>query len=423
MAVVIGVCASALIFQAKLNAATGLDNSFNTVLDGAVASIALQADGKIVVGGAFTTVNGTARNYFARLNADGLLDETFAPASRPAQFVSRVLVVNSNIYISAGDGLRRFDTSGNLQWHYPMNAATFTVDPQQRVIFGGQFTRVEGQYHRNIARLTTSGAIDSTFATAIGCCAGESVDALAVQGNAVLVGGLFQSVNATSVVSHMARINADGSVDNSFSASATPRVLAFALTPDGKFFRASEQALVRHLANGADDPAFTPASAGGSSEDRFTTVTVGADGKPLVGGNFTFDGGASRSYVARFNSDGSRDNSFSVSPDAPVQTIAVQPDGRVLIGGAFTTVDGVSRIGLARVQSQTAAPALAISASVHAVVVSWPQSGQTFALESKALSDNTWAPVPVAPVVANGRNFVTNSPAGAGQLFRLCLKP
>ncbi|MDP3209074.1 MAG: hypothetical protein Q8M65_07985, partial [Rhodoglobus sp.] len=69
---------------ARLNADGTLDASFNPALSGSsgttdmVKAIALQADGKIVVGGNLTTVNGTARARLARLNSDGTLDTAFA---------------------------------------------------------------------------------------------------------------------------------------------------------------------------------------------------------------------------------------------------------------------------------------------------------------------------------------------------------
>jgi len=421
-AVTVGLSA-VFVCTAALHAETPLDDSFRASLNGPVSSIALQADGKIVIGGGFTSVNGVAKSYLARLNADGSLDESFAPSSPPAQFVSRVQVVDAKIYVGAGDGLRRFDASGALDWHYAMSAAAFAVDAQQRVIFGGQFTRIENQPHRNLARLTAVGALDTTFNAAIGCCAGESVDALAAQGDAVLVGGLFQSVNGTSA-SHFARVAADGSLDSSFAGNATPRVLAIVPTTDGKIIRVSEQTLARHLANGADDPGFAPVSSGGSSEDRFVTAAVGADGKPIVGGNFTFDGGATRTYVARFNADGSLDTSFAVTPNAQVNAIAVQPDGNVLIGGWFTEVNGVARTGLARISASSGGPvfngpALNIAAGANGtVVLSWPAVG-AFSLEARTLVGNTWNAVSGTPQTIGGTNFLAVSPSGAGQWFRL----
>ena len=394
-------------YATALHAGTPLDGTFNASLNGSVSSIALQSDGKIIIGGGFTTVNGVAKSYIARLNADGSIDDSFAPTTPPGQPVSRVTVVGSDVYVSAGDGVRRFNSTGAQAWHYAMNVPAFAVDSQQRVIIGGQFSRVDGQPHRNIARLTSSGVIDSTFSTAIGCCAGEGVNALATQGDAIFVGGLFQSINESNIVSHFARIGSDGSLDGTFNGAATPRVLAIVPMADGKVLRVSEQTMAMHLASGADDSSFIPVSAGGSSEDRFATATVDGSGRVVAGGNFTTDGGATRSYVARYNSDGSPDSSFAISPNGQVNTVAVQADGRVLIGGWFTEVNGTAHVGLARVQLEEAGPALnklhITGGPSGSVVLSWAQGG-SHVLETRTLSGGAWTQVSAAPTVANGMN-------------------
>jgi len=68
---------------ARLNADGSLDDTFDPGGGGnnSVYSIALQLDGKIVIGGAFTIFNGSVRNNVVRLNADGTLDNTFNPGS------------------------------------------------------------------------------------------------------------------------------------------------------------------------------------------------------------------------------------------------------------------------------------------------------------------------------------------------------
>jgi uncharacterized delta-60 repeat protein len=70
---------------ARLNTNGTLDLSFNPTNgpDFAVNSILSQANGKIVIGGFFTSVNGTARKYVARLNSDGSLDSGFNPGLGP----------------------------------------------------------------------------------------------------------------------------------------------------------------------------------------------------------------------------------------------------------------------------------------------------------------------------------------------------
>lgn len=411
-------CIAALVGATLCRAQSAVDASFNPRFNGFISTIALQSDGKILVGGNFTSVNGSAHNYLVRLNADGSVDSAFAPASAPAQFVSRIVVADSKIYAAAGDGLRRFSASGALDWIYPMSLRAFAVDSQQRVVFGGQFTRIENQSHRNLARLAANGTLDTTFTPAIGCCAGEGVEAVLVQGDAVVIGGLFQSVNG-SAAAHFARINGDGSADASFQGSADPFVLAMAATVDGKILRASQQTLARHLSDGAPDPTFANAFAGGSTDDRFVAVAAQPDGKAVVGGSFMLNGSTTRSYVARLNVDGTVDSSFAIQPNDSVQAIAVQPDGGVLLGGNFTEVNGVPCSGLARVVISR--PALNISAATaDRVILSWPTGLVNVRLESRALNEKGWAPLPNVPTIVGGTAYVTNFTSANGRLYRLC---
>ena len=55
---------------ARLDATTGLADSFDPNANGGVNSIAVQADGKILAGGTFTSIGGQTRNLFARLSND-----------------------------------------------------------------------------------------------------------------------------------------------------------------------------------------------------------------------------------------------------------------------------------------------------------------------------------------------------------------
>jgi uncharacterized delta-60 repeat protein len=401
----------------------GLDPSFRPDIVGLVSTVAVQPDGKVLVGGNFSSVNGAPRNYLARLNADGSLDGTFASSNGPGQYVNRVLVAGSKIYVGAGDGLRRYAFDGTLEWIYPMSVAAFAVDAQERVVLGGQFVRMENNYHRNIARLTAAGVLDTAFTTAIGCCAGEGVYAVATQGDAILAGGAFQSVNATNVASSFARINADGSLDSSFVVTAESPVLSIAVASDGTIYRASEETLARHLSTGALDPAFAPVSAGGSSEDRFVTVIAQTDGKAIVGGDFTLDG-TTRSYLARFEADGTRDESLDIRPDGSVQAMAVQTDGDVLIAGNFTHVNGQARAGLARVsQSATGSPSvpslIVNRGASGSIVLSWPAPQVNCTLQSRELDGDTWNDVEDAPVIVNGMITVTTPANGGGRIYRL----
>src|SRR6476660_7666755 len=87
-------------------------------------------------------------------------------------------------------------------------------------------------------------------------------------------------------------------------------------------------------------------------------LAVQADGKILVGGDFTmldpavtvFDGTGTR--FGRLFPDGTLDRAFANTwADQPVETIALQPDGKILVGGSFTILCGSLRNHLARLNA------------------------------------------------------------------------
>jgi uncharacterized delta-60 repeat protein len=98
-------------------------------VNGRVYSLTVQPDGRIVIGGEFTTVNGVSRNFVARLNADGSLDTTFL------------------------SGLAGPDDS----------VQSLAVQSDGHVLIGGFFTTVGGVSRNNVARLNADGSLDTTF--------------------------------------------------------------------------------------------------------------------------------------------------------------------------------------------------------------------------------------------------------------------
>ena len=81
-------------------------------------------------------------------------------------------------------------------------------------------------------------------------------------------------------------------------------------------------------------------------------VAVQADGKVLIGGDFTQVNGVARTYLARLHADGTLDTSFAPTLNqSPVLAIAALSDGKIMIGGDFTTVNGVARSRLAQLNA------------------------------------------------------------------------
>lgn len=116
------------------------------------------------------------------------------------------------------------------------------------------------------------------------------------------------------------------------------------------FNGASRNYIARLNADGSLDTSFNP----GTGRNRWVdTTAIQADGKILIGGDFTSYNGTSINRIARLNEDGSLDTSFNPGTGAGnwVFTTALQPDGKILIGGFFTSYNSISRSGIARLNA------------------------------------------------------------------------
>src|SRR5437899_6799903 len=79
-----------------------------------------------------------------------------------------------------------------------------------------------------------------------------------------------------------------------------------------------------------------------------SSLAVQADGKILVGGDFTTLGGQSRIGIGRLNADGTLDTSFNPGTDGVVESTAAQEAERIVVGGGLTTLGGQRRNNIVR---------------------------------------------------------------------------
>ena len=309
---------------ARLNADGSLDASFNPGAGAnlSVWTIAHQPDGKILIGGDFTSYNGTSINRIARLNADGSLDTSFNPGT-------------------GVDG----------------SVLTLVLQPNGKILIGGTFRSYNGTTRDIIARLNSDGSLDASFN--LGTGPNNSVFSIALQADGkILIGGAFTSYNGTSI-NRIARLNSDGSLDSAFNpdTGASSIVETTEIQPDGKILIGGEftsyngtsiNRIARLNANGSLDSSF---NTGTGANNLVGTIAIQPDGKILLGGNFTSYNGTTRNYFARLNANGSLDTSFNpgTGANSVVETTALQPDRKVLIGGYFTDYNGVSRLRIARI--------------------------------------------------------------------------
>ena len=216
--------------------------------------MALQPDGRVLIGGEFTSVGGAPRNRIARLNSNGALDNTFDPASG----------ANGIVYSIARQ------TNG-------------------RVLLGGAFTQLRDTTRPSIGRLISDGSLDLSFDPGTGC--DDTVYTVVLQDEgAILLGGLFTSYNQTRRVG-IARIFNNGPLDTSFMDTAYNQ---FAGVPT-------------HFFNPAVEPhnfiftiSLDPST---NSSGLFTTNVIVGGGFTRVGGGFSRDDMRNRNNFARLTGE------------------------------------------------------------------------------------------------------------------------
>jgi len=218
----------------------GLDNSFRpgNGANAAVRGMALQPDDRVLVAGDFTEYNDTSRNGFARLNPDGSLDLTFDIGTgadgtvRALGFVPdgfggfKVLVGGDFVFINGEfrPGIAQLNPNGSIDLNFNpgagVNGTVYAVAVQTdgKIIIAGDFTLVDGKPYGNIARLNSDGTVDTSFIPGLG--ANGSIYSLALQDDGkVLLGGIFTSYNNTRRMG-LARLRLNGSLDTSFMDTA-----------------------------------------------------------------------------------------------------------------------------------------------------------------------------------------------------------
>ncbi|MFY0615440.1 MAG: hypothetical protein JXQ99_28180 [Hyphomicrobiaceae bacterium] len=298
-------------------------------------SVAVQADGKILVAGA-----SDGNFALVRYNSDGSLDSSF-------DF----------------DGVATIDFGG-----YADTGFGVTVQTDGKILVAGQGNG-GASFDFALARYNADGTLDTSFdfdgvvTTDISTNSVDVARSVAVQVDGkILVAGA--SVGGGSQFA-LARYNADGSLDTSFDSdgivttgfgSSNDQGASVTVQDDGKMLVAGHStlggggfnfALARYNADGSPDVSFDFDGAAttniGASFDQGRSVTVQADGKILVAGIADTGGGNFDFALARYNADGSLDPSFDtdgiVTTDIAVssfdqgQSVALQADGKILVAG------------------------------------------------------------------------------------------
>lgn len=274
-----------------------LDYSFKPVIrgsdsdwDGRIRDLSVLPDGKVLIAGWFTEVNGKPRSGLACFNGDGSLAPTFqTPLSR--------------------------------QDANPVSVSHITTLPDGRVYIAGGFDSVNGAPRPGFARLLPDGSLDESFAPAISAISWFST---VVQPDGKIIaytdGGLV-------------RVNETGSRDGSFVPTplTNRNINLFVEHGDGKLLVTdSDGQMIRLNTDGSRDDSFRNVSLGGPA----SSLLVQTDYKILVAGWFNKDMPGIK--LVRLNADGSPDSSFdsgAVVPRYDSQAITLAENGKILLLG------------------------------------------------------------------------------------------
>jgi uncharacterized delta-60 repeat protein len=364
-------------------------------------SAAIQTDGKIVVAGYSSGEGGSSVHDFAlaRYNSDGSLDTTFDGDGKVTTDFGgdfdgaySVAIQGDGKIVVAGESyngskqfdfaLARYNSNGSLD-------ITFDGDGKVLTNFGGFDTArsvaiqsdgkivVAGESYdgsnRNfaLARYNSDGSLDTTFdddgkvTTDFGENLYDRAYSAAIQtdGKIVVAGSSADSINE---VFALARYNTNGSLDTTFDGDGKvttdfgidETLISVAIQTDGKIVVAGSTAdsvnddfaLARYNSDGSldttfDDDGKVTTDFGGNLYDRAYSAAIQTDGKIVVAGYSSGEGGSSVHdfALARYNSDGSLDTTFD--GDGKVTTdfggdlydsaysVAIQSDGKILVAG------------------------------------------------------------------------------------------
>jgi uncharacterized delta-60 repeat protein len=169
----------------RLNSDASIDNTFNvgSGFNNGVASLAIQPDGKIIVGGVFTSYNGTPANGIIRLNSDGTVDNSFNSGTGFNETVWEIYLQSDN-----------------------------------KILVGGSFTQYNGNSYNRVIRLNPDGSVDNSFTIGSGFN-GVVYTFSELSGGTIMAVGAFTSYSGATN-NRIVRLNSNGTIDNTFNSGS-----------------------------------------------------------------------------------------------------------------------------------------------------------------------------------------------------------
>ena len=308
----------------KLFPSGSIDTSFNvgpTGFNSEVKCIAIDSAGKLYVGGTFTSYQGVTANRIIKLNTDGSKDATF-------------------------DNSTGFSTN---------SVFTITLDSAGKLYVGGSFTNYKGVAANRIIKLNTDGSKDATFDNSTGFDTGEvHLIKLDSSGKLVVI-GTFTAYKSTTT-NRIARILTTGALDTTFlngvgTGFTVGSPYNFVFDSAGKLYVVgnfttyngvlAQNRIIKLNTDGTKDTSF---NFGTGFNGTTSGIVIDSSGKIYVGGGFSTYNGITQPYIFSLNSDGTQNSSFDAQGtglfkgfNSTVNALKLSSTDKIYALGLFTT--------------------------------------------------------------------------------------
>lgn len=373
----------------RINTDGNIDATFNsgTGANAYVYSAAEQPDGKIIIGGSFTSYNGVTVNRIIRLNSDGTLDSTFSGVGAGPSgnsLVDNIVILPTGKILIGGSfsaynnitavKIARLNADGSLDATFVSSQGVGNSSASinkmeydavnQKIYVGGSFTSINGTTVNRIARLNSDGTVDTSFIIGSGTSQGFNntvYEIVLLSTGKLLVGGTFGSYNGNVTLKNICRLNSDGTLDGTFNFNNAANTGVYAIKTIGnKLFVGGNftsyagvpvNRLVKLDADGNLDTTYNTGNSGANSS--VTNIIDNLDGTIFITGSFNVYNGVTKNYCAHILADGTPDTNYNLGTgaDGNVSSIVFQPDNKMIIGGEFTSYNGMIKNKIARLNT------------------------------------------------------------------------
>jgi uncharacterized delta-60 repeat protein len=318
--------------------------------------------GDLLVGGNIDNYGFYPIDTAFKLEKTGNLDISFNPSqSFTARSIfelpdGKVLIAGrSNILID------RFTSTGSIDgtftqlpllWTGTTNTPesnAFAIQPDGKILVGGQFNVVSGNSYSRICRINANGTLDTSFNVGTGFNNGVTSITIQPDGK-ILCTGSFETYSGFSS-SGIIRLNSDGSIDSTFT-SPVPvfrDVYSLLLLPSGKIMCQVNDVIRRLNSDGSIDGSFAAVTLSPVSFVYSYDIEPFTN-KVFAAGDFTTINGSPKKGLVKINTDGSIDNSLDIGTGFGSvffyfpRVVKRKYNGHLYVGGNFDNYKGIASV-------------------------------------------------------------------------------